>query len=129
MLLRAHPGHGRVYFCFKRSGCTPLAHQHKHIITHTTQNHKRVMIITMSTINKERIIDIAAWIGTAAILTGYGLFSTGLVPDPFLYHVLNMLGSLAVGYISYRRKVWQPVVINAVFALLAAIAIIRTILH
>jgi hypothetical protein len=78
---------------------------------------------------KERLIDIAAWIGTAAILTGYALFTTGLIPDPFVYHVLNMLGSVAVGYISYRRKVWQSVVINTVFAVLAAIAILRTILH
>lgn len=39
LLLRAHPGHGLVYFCVKRSG-TPLAHQHKHIIAHTTNKHK-----------------------------------------------------------------------------------------
>ena len=83
----------------------------------------------MNTQRKEQLINAAAWVGTAMILTGYGLFSTGLVPEPLPYHVLNLFGSVAVGYISYRRKVWQPAVINTVFAILAAIAIIRAFLH
>lgn len=33
------PGARCFHFCFKRRG-TPLAHQHKHIIAHTTNKHK-----------------------------------------------------------------------------------------
>ena len=77
---------------------------------------------------REKLIDIIAWIGTACILIGYGLFSTGIVPDVMVYHVLNCLGSIAVATISYRRKVWQPFVINATFAILAFIAIVRRFL-
>lgn len=79
-------------------------------------------------VNKEKLIDYLAWIGTVCILVGYGLFSTGLVPDPLTYHILNCVGSIAVALISWRRKIWQPFVINAVFATLAFIAIIRTVL-
>ena len=70
-------------------------------------------------------LEIIAWIGTALILLGYGLFSFGLLPSAIPYHILNLLGSIAVAAISYRRHVWQPFIINACFALFAAIALIR----
>lgn len=73
----------------------------------------------------DKVLDILGWIGTALILTGYGLYSTGIVPDVIVYHYLNLLGSVGVAAISYRRKVWQPVVINVTFAVFALIAIVR----
>lgn len=73
----------------------------------------------------DKILDILGWIGTALILTGYGLFTTGIVPDVIVYHILNLLGSIGVAAISYYRKVWQPVVINVTFSIFALVAIIR----
>ena len=73
----------------------------------------------------DKLLDILGWIGTALILIGYGLFTTGIVPDVIVYHCLNLLGSIGVAAISYSRKVWQPVVINVTFAIFALIAIAR----
>lgn len=73
----------------------------------------------------DKLLDILGWVGTALILAGYGLFTTGIVPDVIVYHCLNLLGSVGVAAISYRRKVWQPVVINVTFAVFALIAILR----
>jgi len=73
----------------------------------------------------DKLLDILGWIGTALILLGYGLYSTGVVPDVIIYHWLNLIGSIGVAAISYRRKVWQPVVINVTFAIFAFIAILR----
>ena len=73
----------------------------------------------------DKLLDILGWVGTTLILLGYGLYSTGVVPDVIVYHWLNLIGSIGVAAISYRRKVWQPVVINVTFALFALIAIIR----
>ena len=73
----------------------------------------------------DKTLDILGWVGTALILLGYGLYSTGVVPDVIVYHWLNLIGSIGVAAISYRRKVWQPVVINVTFAVFALIAIIR----
>lgn len=73
----------------------------------------------------DKLLDILGWIGTALILIGYGLYSTGIVPDVIVYHILNLTGSIGVAAISYHRKVWQPVVINVVFALFAFIAVYR----
>lgn len=73
----------------------------------------------------DKLLDILGWVGTALILLGYGLFTTGIVPDVIIYHILNLLGSIGVAAISYSRKVWQPVVINVTFAIFALIAITR----
>ena len=83
--------------------------------------------------SKDQKINAIAWAGAVAVavavLTGYTLFSTAILPNPFTYHVLTMLSSAAVGYISYRRKVWQATVINTVLAVFAGTAIIRAIIH
>jgi hypothetical protein len=73
----------------------------------------------------DKLLDVLGWIGTALILIGYGLFTTGIVPDVIVYHCLNLTGSIGVAAISYHRKVWQPVVINVTFSVFALIAIIR----
>ena len=72
-------------------------------------------------------LDIVAWIGTACVIVGYGLFSLGVFPSALPYHILNFFGSLAVAAISYRRRVWQPFTINAAFAVFALIAVMRII--
>ncbi len=84
-------------------------------------------MLTSSMTNKKifSALEIIAWIGTVLILAGYGLFSLGVFSNALPYHILNLLGSVAVAAISYRRKVWQPFVINACFALFAAVAIVR----
>ena len=74
------------------------------------------------------IIEAAAWAGTILIITNYGLLSLDLLPSILPYHMFNLLGSTAIAVISYKRKVWQPFVVNACFALFAVIAIIRYIL-
>lgn len=72
-------------------------------------------------------VEAAAWAGTALIIIGYGLFSLGLLPSALPYHVMNLLGSAAVAAISYRRKVWQPFVVNACFTVFAAFAIVLSL--
>ena len=75
--------------------------------------------------NYDKLLDILGWVGTALILIGYGLFTTNIVPDVIVYHILNLIGSVGVAAISYHRRVWQPVVINVTFAVFALIAIVR----
>lgn len=75
--------------------------------------------------NKSRLLDTIGWIGTAFILIGYGLYTTGIVPDVIVYHACNFVGSTGVAMVVWKRKVWQPVVINVTFAIFALIALIR----
>lgn len=77
--------------------------------------------------NSIQPVEAAAWVGTAFIIIGYGLFSLGLLPGALPYHIMNFLGSSAVAIISYRRKVWQPFVVNACFTIFAALAIVLSL--
>lgn len=70
-------------------------------------------------------VELIGWAGTALILIGYGIFSTGLIADIGLYHTFNLIGSIGVAILSYYRRVWQPAIINTAFALFAAIALLR----
>lgn len=75
--------------------------------------------------DKSRTLEILGWLGTALVLIGYGLYSTGLIPDIYMYHVMNLIGSVFVATISGYRRVWQPFTINTVMAIFALTAIIR----
>jgi hypothetical protein len=65
------------------------------------------------------------WYGVAAILVAYAGASFGWmsVHDP-LYLVLNLTGSLGIAIDAYAQKNWQPVVLNAVWFLIAGIGIL-----
>lgn len=78
---------------------------------------------------KEKISDIiewAGWIGVVLILGGYVLLSTGIINgNVWQYHVMVLLGSTFVGIVSYKKRNFQPVVMNAAFILFALIALDR----
>lgn len=63
-----------------------------------------------------------AWSGVAAILLGYLLNISGLinVKSP-AYLLLNIFGSAAIAYHAYRKKDWQPVVLNIIWLAAATI--------
>lgn len=72
--------------------------------------------------------EIIGWVGTAAVLLGYVLLSTGVIGSDLRYFIINLAGSLGVVYISYVKRAWQPCVLNIVFAILSIIAIARILL-
>lgn len=73
-------------------------------------------------------VEVTAWIGTGLILSGYGLFSLGLLPVVEIYHAMNFVGSITVATIAFHRRVWQLFVLNCAFALFATFAIIKELL-
>ncbi|MFH1182016.1 MAG: hypothetical protein V1702_03590 [Candidatus Woesearchaeota archaeon] len=76
---------------------------------------------------KQKIIDeTIGWYGTCAIMVAYSLVSFNVLsPLTFLYQILNFTGALGIVYISLKKKVYQPGVLNIIWAIIAAIAIIR----
>lgn len=75
---------------------------------------------------KKIIIDDIGWYGTLAILIAYGLLSFEVASEnSLLYQILNLTGSIALTYISYKQKSWQLGVLNAAWAAIALIALIR----
>ena len=77
---------------------------------------------------KQKLIDILGWYGVAAILAAYALlnFEVLSVKDAW-YQVLNITGAAGLIVEAGYKKDYEPVVLNIVWLLIAAFAIIRTI--
>lgn len=69
--------------------------------------------------------EISGWYGTFA----YALISFGILsPQTFIYQILNGTGALGIVYISFKKKTYQPGVLNIVWAIIALFAIIKLLL-
>ena len=75
-----------------------------------------------------KLLDEAfGWYGTIAILAAYALLSFGFIQTGLVYQVLNATGALGIVYISFKKRNYQPGVLNVFWAVIAVIAIIRLI--
>lgn len=75
---------------------------------------------------KNHIDEIIGWYGTVAIISAYALNSFGILPTThLLYQSLNLTGALGIAYISLKKKTYQPGVLNLVWAVIAAIALLQ----
>ncbi len=75
---------------------------------------------------KQKVVDEAiGWYGTCAIVIAYALVSFNfLSASTFTYQILNGTGALGIVYISFKKKAYQPGVLNIIWAIIALIAII-----
>lgn len=76
---------------------------------------------------KNKLFDeVIGWYGACAIIIAYVANSFGLLTsDSFVYQILNATGALGVVFISFKKKAYQPGVLNIVWAVIAAVAIIK----
>jgi len=79
--------------------------------------------------NKKIIDEIIGWYGTIAILLAYALLSFGIfTADNIYYQLLNGTGALGIVLISFKKKTYQPGVLNIIWAFIAFIAIINILI-
>ena len=75
---------------------------------------------------KKTIDESIGWYGTGAIVLAYALVSFSVLStSSFLYQIMNGTGALGIIYISFKKKAYQPGVLNIIWAIIAFIAIIR----
>ena len=76
---------------------------------------------------RQKIVDeIFGWYGTFAIVLAYALVSFGIISSlSFIYQILNGTGALGIVYISFKKKAYQPGVLNIVWAVIAFFALIK----
>lgn len=75
---------------------------------------------------QQRTVQNIGWYGVTAILLAYGLLSLRvLTPDSGWYLILNLTGAIAIAYEARSKNDHQPMILNIVWALVAAVAIIR----
>lgn len=72
------------------------------------------------------IHEIVGWYGSVALIGAYALVSLGtLGVDDLAYQLLNLTGALGIVYISWRKRAYQPGVLNIVWAIIALWALWR----
>lgn len=80
--------------------------------------------------NRRFLAEIAGWYGIIAILLAYMLVSFKLVPaDGYIYQLLNLTGALGVIIISIVKRLQQTIVLNAVWLIIALVALCNLIFH
>lgn len=76
--------------------------------------------------NKKILDEIIGWYGTIVIVLAYALLSFNIIsPTNLTYQILNATGALGIVYISFKKKTYQPGVLNIIWAVIALIAIVR----
>ena len=76
-----------------------------------------------------KLYEILGWIGVLFVLCSYALLATNIIDgNSWMYHALVLTGSTFVAAISYKKRVFQPMVLNVCFSVLALLALVRIIL-
>jgi hypothetical protein len=71
--------------------------------------------------------EIAGWYGTAAILGAYALSSFGVFATADRsYQLLNLTGALGVAWVCWRKRTWQAFWLEAIWAAIAVVALVRS---
>ena len=77
---------------------------------------------------KRVAIETFGWYGAAATLAAYALISAGLFgAGNIWYQLLNLTGALGLTTVAFYKKDWPLVALNAVWAVIAFIALIKII--
>ena len=73
--------------------------------------------------------EIIGWYGTIAIVGAYALLSFNAISSESLtYQLLNATGALGIVVISFKKKAYQPGVLNIIWTAIAIVAIIKIII-
>ena len=79
--------------------------------------------------DKQKIVEVVGWTGTALILIAYFLVSFELIePGSATFQLLNLSGAFGILIISLYKKVYQTVVTNTFWMIIAIVALIQIIL-
>lgn len=70
-------------------------------------------------------MDVLGWYGTAAIVGAYLASSHGWLEQGVPYQLLNVTGALGVGLVCWRRRAWQPMALEVVWALVGLSALVQ----
>lgn len=71
-----------------------------------------------------RWLDVLGWYGTSAIVFAYFASSHGWLEQGVTYQLLNLTGAIGVGLVCWRKRAWQPLSLEVVWALVALSALV-----
>lgn len=76
------------------------------------------------------IAEVAGWVGAVSLLSGYLLVSYDVItPDSPVYHLLNMTAAIGLITIALVKKLYQSIVVNSVWLVIALTALLGLLLR
>ena len=60
---------------------------------------------------KAYCVEVYGWSGSLSVIAAYGM-TTFESDDKIMIDFMNMYGSASIGYVCYRKKVWQAFVLE-----------------
>ena len=75
----------------------------------------------------ERCISLFGWSGSLSVITAYGLTSFDS-DELILIDILNLYGSLAIGLLCYRARVWQATLLEIAWFGVGTYSLIKNIM-
>lgn len=73
-------------------------------------------------------IETFAWVGVTLILMAYALVSFDVIEsDSIPFQLMNLIGAAGIASVSLLKRVFQSVVLNVIWSLIAFVAIIRIV--
>lgn len=73
--------------------------------------------------------ELFAWYGVVAILVAYALVSFDVLEsDSITFQMMNLTGALGIAAVSLLKRVFQSVVLNVIWSLIALVAILNIII-
>lgn len=74
------------------------------------------------------VLELFAWYGVVGILIAYAFVSFNVLEsDSIPFQALNLTGALGIAAVSLLKGVFQSVVLNVVWSLIALVAIINIV--
>jgi hypothetical protein len=77
-------------------------------------------------IMKNNHLQLIGWLGMVMILIGYFLMTFSFISSQgFIYQSLNIVGSFGIILVTWKRKDYQPMLLNIIWMIIAIVAIGR----
>lgn len=74
----------------------------------------------------KRWVEVIGWYGVCAILLAYILNSLNVISSSnIIYSFLNLTGALGISIDAWKQKNYQPVVLNLIWAFVAALTLVK----
>jgi hypothetical protein len=70
---------------------------------------------------KKLFLNSIGWIGLVLILSNQAFVALGFMQSwysPELFLITNVLGSIAIAYVSYKKKAFEPMTLNLILVLI-----------
>ena len=71
--------------------------------------------------------DLIGWVGMVLVLLAYALLSTNKINNGMTYQLLNLFAGICMAIGLYPKNAWFSFTLQIIWAIIAAIAIIKII--